>query len=212
MANVKISALPGASALAGTEAIPLVQSAATRKSTPAAILTYVKANSSPNAFAQTATVTVANSGSELTLLGSGVGSLTVAGGSLAAGSTLNITATGIHSAVANPTLRIRIYLGSTVILDTGAVNTANSTNAMWQVRALITCRTAGAGGTVIGQGSYLESGAGANVFGMSSSNTAVSLDTTADQILNITAQFGAASPSNSISCSGMMLQTGNAPS
>lgn len=41
MADVKISALPTAAALAGTEAVPCVQSAATVKTTPAAILTYV---------------------------------------------------------------------------------------------------------------------------------------------------------------------------
>ncbi len=42
MADVKISALPAAAALAGTEEIPCVQSAATVKTTPAAILTYLQ--------------------------------------------------------------------------------------------------------------------------------------------------------------------------
>lgn len=41
MADVKISALPAAAPLGGTEAVPCVQSAATVKTTPAAILTYV---------------------------------------------------------------------------------------------------------------------------------------------------------------------------
>jgi hypothetical protein len=42
MADVKISALPAAAALAGTEAIPAVQSAATVKTTPNAILTFIE--------------------------------------------------------------------------------------------------------------------------------------------------------------------------
>lgn len=41
-ADVAISALPAGSALAGTEPIPMVQSAATKKTTPAAIKTYVE--------------------------------------------------------------------------------------------------------------------------------------------------------------------------
>lgn len=42
LADTKISALPAGTTLAGTEAIPAVQSAATVKTTPAAIDTYVK--------------------------------------------------------------------------------------------------------------------------------------------------------------------------
>lgn len=43
MADTKISALSAASALVGTEAIPVVQSSTTKKTTPAAIATYVDA-------------------------------------------------------------------------------------------------------------------------------------------------------------------------
>lgn len=43
MADQKISELPAAGALAGTEDIPLVQSAATRRSTPSAFLAYIRA-------------------------------------------------------------------------------------------------------------------------------------------------------------------------
>lgn len=43
-ADTKISELPAASALAGTEAIPAVQSSATVKTTPSAIATYVESN------------------------------------------------------------------------------------------------------------------------------------------------------------------------
>lgn len=42
-ADTKISDLPAASALAGTEAVPAVQSGATVKTTPAAVNTYVQA-------------------------------------------------------------------------------------------------------------------------------------------------------------------------
>lgn len=43
MADQKISELTAAGALAGTEAVPVVQSAATVRSTPAAFLAYIRA-------------------------------------------------------------------------------------------------------------------------------------------------------------------------
>jgi hypothetical protein len=43
MADQKISELTAAGALAGTEAVPVVQSAATVRSTPAAFLSYIRA-------------------------------------------------------------------------------------------------------------------------------------------------------------------------
>ncbi len=63
MADVKISALPGGTTLAGTEAMPAVQSAATVKTTPAAIATYVSANlTTPNIGAATGTSLVLTGG------------------------------------------------------------------------------------------------------------------------------------------------------
>lgn len=53
MANSKITGLPAAGALAGTEPLPVVQAAATKQSTISAILTYVTANISLAASAIT---------------------------------------------------------------------------------------------------------------------------------------------------------------
>src|ERR1044071_6217606 len=47
-ADTKISALPAGTTLGGTEAIPAVQSAATVKTTPSAISTYVRSQSGAN--------------------------------------------------------------------------------------------------------------------------------------------------------------------
>lgn len=74
-ADTKISALPGAGPLAGTESIPAVQSGATVATTPAGINTYVQAN--------TPTVTVAKGGTGATTLtgplkGNGTSALSVA--------------------------------------------------------------------------------------------------------------------------------------
>lgn len=54
-AQVPISALPAASALSGTEAVPVVQAAATVRTTPAAVSTYLQTLSQSLSFVGTAT-------------------------------------------------------------------------------------------------------------------------------------------------------------
>lgn len=154
-------------------------------------------------FAQTQTVTVANTLTETNLDGTGSGSKTIAANYLKAGTSIRISALGAHSAVSNPNLRLRIYFGSTVLLDTGNFSTIDSTNITWELQAFITCRTTGATGTVNAQGYFSYAGGGfgrsQNMFGMV--NTAdTTIDTTTTQLLKVTAQWGAASASNSISC------------
>ena len=68
MADVKISALPSASALGATDALPVVQSTTTAKTTPAAIATYVSSHlTTPAIGAATGTSLVLTGG--ITLLG-----------------------------------------------------------------------------------------------------------------------------------------------
>lgn len=156
-------------------------------------------------FAQLASVTVANSAAETSLIGAVAGSLVIPAGSLAVGDTLKLSAFGFHSAVANPSMRVRAYLGATVILDTGVVASGNSANALWDVRANATLRQVGAGGQLAAQGFYTESAGGVNLFGMVNL-AAIGVDTTADLAFNLTAQWGVASPGNTITCSNLILE------
>jgi len=112
-------------------------------------------------FTQTATGTVANTTTETALTSTGVGSLTLPAAYFIAGKTLKLEARGIHSAVSSPTLRIKVKLGSTVVLDTTAITTKNDTNEAIIIEAMITCRTTGASGTIFAQGLYTELGTGA---------------------------------------------------
>lgn len=157
-------------------------------------------------FAQTATVTVANTVAETTIVGSGVGSLILPANFLTVGRFLKLSILGYHSAVANPTIDIKVKLNSTVILDTGAVTTANSTNSTFELRGFAVCRSVGVSGTVDAQGFWTEAGAGANVFGMV--NTApTTIDTTIAQTLNVTVTWGTASASNTISAAILLLES-----
>lgn len=172
---------------------------------PQGRLTAAASGSGSALFLQTQVVTVANTLTETPLTGTGTGSLTLPANFLTVGKTLKITAFGFHSAAGSPTLQLRVYLSTTVVLDTTAVTAGTSTNAVWELRALITCATTGAGGTLNAQGFYMEAAGGTNLFGMINT-AAVALDTTASQVLKITAQWGTAALGNTITLSNFALE------
>lgn len=153
-------------------------------------------------FASTATATVANTGTESTLIGSGVGSLTLPANSLTPGRSVRLTARGLLSSAAVPgTLTIALKLGSTGIVTTGAQTpTALLTDLFWECEVLLTCRTTGATGTVIAQGSfrYFAAAVGAITGWEMIDTSTVTVDTTASKSIDLTADWLTADASNSI--------------
>jgi len=145
-------------------------------------------------YNQTTSVTVANSVVETSLLTS---TTTLPANFFSASKQIVLRLRGYHSAVSNPTIRIKVKLGSVVVLDTTAIVSGNSTNEYFDIDGVICCRTTGATGTVMGQGFYLECGGGGNHFGMVNTS-AVTIDTTTTQVFDITVQWGTASASNTI--------------
>lgn len=109
------------------------------------------------------------------------------------GMDLRLAGMGIHSATATPTVQIRVYKGSTVLLDTGAVLSGNSTNALIEIRAHISGQSST---SVWSQGYYKEFGGGANDFQMV--NTAATTISSAAETLTVTFQWGTASMSNTV--------------
>lgn len=174
--------------------------------------------SSFDIFNQIAVVTVANTATETTLIGTGIGyngggsaDLTLPVNFIAQGDVYRITARGIYGTkAATPgTLTIKIKFGTTVIVSTGMPTpTANATNEFWQLEADITCYTTGAGGTVMGNGAFsFTDGATANmnVFKMTNTST-VAIDTTATQAIGITAKWGTADTANTISLQTLVVE------
>lgn len=155
-------------------------------------------------FTQTATVTVANSTTETTLIGAGVGSVTLPANYGFAGKTVLFEGWGIHSATGSPGIRIRIYKGTTLLLDTGTITSGNSTDNLVQYRAQITWRSAT---SVWAQGFYQESGGGQNNFEMA--NTAARTVNSTAEALNVTVQWGTASTGNSISMTNLTIRECN---
>lgn len=136
-------------------------------------------------FAATANVQAANTVSATDLLGgTGVGSVTIAADRLEAGTTLRITAAGVYSTAASTTdAAIALKLGSVTLASVSSQTiTVSMTDQLWTAEIWITCRTAGATGTVMAQGTMTlaESGSLAAPKIIPLSNTATdTVDTTA---------------------------------
>jgi hypothetical protein len=157
--------------------------------------------------------TITSTTTETTLPPAGRGNLVLPANYFTPGTTLRWEAWGqITFPLSSDTIRIRAKLGSVAACDTTAVDpsAAAVTNGYWLGRGLITCRTTGVSGTVIGTGTWEcrsdDTVAGANRhFGM---GTAVStVDTTAALTFDLTAQWSVASAGLAIVCQTFMLAT-----
>lgn len=154
-------------------------------------------------FVSTASATVANTTSETSIIGTGVGTLTLPANTLSVGRQVHMHLFGYLGTTGTPTLRIRWKAGSTVLADTTAqtLSASISGNEWFEAFLDLTCRSVGVTGTVIGQGMFryhLGAGAAGTDMLEALNTSPVTLDTTATQALDVTAQWGTANASNTI--------------
>lgn len=148
-------------------------------------------------FTQTADKTVTNTVAETSILGTGVGTLTLPANFFIAGKTIRIKVGGVYSTpgVAT-TLTIKVKYGATVIAT--IVTTALLAGAValeFEVESLITCRTTGAGGTVMvhGHTQYSTGVAGTSALDpLNNAGVATVINTTTSNALDVTVQWDAA--------------------
>lgn len=154
--------------------------------------------------------TIANTGTETTLFGTleAAATKTLPANFLQIGKSIRITICGIYSTTAAPTLDIKVKLGSTIILDT-TVDTAATTvtNQQFELTAIITCQTIGGTGTVIGQGVFVNNSTSITASSWAMTNTATTtIDTTTTQVIDVTATWGTASTSNTITATNAIIE------
>ncbi len=155
-------------------------------------------------FTQAQAVTLANSTTETTLVGTGEGALTIQKNSLAVGKTFKISGKGFYSNTGTPSLTIKVKAGSTVLLTSGAITTTTgASNRGFSFEGVLTVYSLGSSGTLHGQGQVVEVGSATTAM---VNTSAVTVDTTANQALNVTAQWGAASASNTITLTNLVLE------
>jgi hypothetical protein len=154
-------------------------------------------------YAQTANSTaVTGTITESTLIGSGVGSLSIPANGFTVGDSFGATFGGILSTGNNQTFRIRVKAGSTVLLDSGVQNITNITNNVWSLEISFTIRALGAAGVAsivsLGTFHYLKTVNGTfEGFSFNTLNN-TTFDTTVSNTLNVTIEWGSTSGLNNI--------------
>lgn len=136
------------------------------------------------------------------------GNITIPANFLQDGRTLRLTAFGKLSTTGTPTITFAIRFGGvagTLLATTEAITTASgAANTAWSIDAIIQVRTNGATGTLLVMGNVrvnlTSSTVTAGVFGVSGFDApaAVTVDLTADTALSLTADWSAASSSNTL--------------
>ena len=155
-------------------------------------------------FAQTAnSVPVANTAVETTIVGPGVGTLTVPANSFSIGDSFTCALDGILSSGSSATLHIRIKtLDGVILADTGIIDMAATTDKPWVMNLYFTVRVLG-GVTVAsissgGLFSYIRNGGTQFEGYVLSTVNNTTFNTTINNTLVITAQWDPASTGNSI--------------
>jgi hypothetical protein len=154
-------------------------------------------------YTQTSSSTpITNTALETDLITTGLGSLTIPANGFKVGDSFSSKLIGHLSCNGSATLRFRIKAGVNVLADTGPILMSAATNRHWELDVNFTVRTLGTAGVAsIASGgifSYTKD-AGTNFEGTNFSliNNS-SFDTTVNNTLKITAQWGAASVADSI--------------
>lgn len=167
------------------------------------------------AYAQTAATTVVNTAVETTVIAAGTATpRTIPANSLVVGKTIKFTASGSITTVAAPgTLGTKFKFGSTILNSTGNFTLVASMTGSktWRYEGEVTCVTTGATGTVATQGVLTISnstGTGATQVNMANA-VPVTVNTTIDNIPDLTVTFSVADPAEGIICSNFLQEWKN---
>jgi len=140
---------------------------------------------------------------ETTIIGTGVGTLTVPANGFQIGDSFICALDGIISCISSGEIQVRVKtLSGALLADTGIIDLAAATNKNWILNLYFTVRTLGAAGTAsISSGglfSYIRNG-GTQFEGYVLSNVnTTTFDTTINNTLVITVQWNTTNAGNSI--------------
>ena len=158
----------------------------------------------PGLFAQTAdSIPVVNTAVETTIIGAGVGSLTVPANGFQIGDSFTCSLDGLVTCGSSATLHIRIKtLAGILLADTGIIDMSAATTRPWIMNLYFTIRTLGAPTVAsISSGglfSYIRNGGTQFEGYVLSSINNTTFSTTVNNTLVITAQWDTAAAGNSI--------------
>jgi hypothetical protein len=155
-------------------------------------------------FAQTANSTIiTNTTAESSLINGGVGTLTIPANGFSVGDSFRAVFGGVINADNNQTIRIRVKAGSIILLDSGLQNLGSAViDDVWSLNIDFTIRQIGTAGvaSIVSLGSFhytKTNNASVQGFGFNVVNN-TTFSTTISNVLDVTAQWGAASTGNNI--------------
>jgi hypothetical protein len=148
-------------------------------------------------------IPISNTTVETSLINGGVGTLSVPANGFQVGDSFFAVATGYLSSVNNHTLQIRIKSDGTILADTGIITMSAATNKHWKLDVYFTIRTLGGPGvaSIATGGTFVYTKDASNSFEGTnfSTETFTGFNTTVDNTLVVTAQWGQASTGDIIS-------------
>ena len=154
-------------------------------------------------FAQTANSTpVTNTTTETTLIGPGVGTLSVPANGFKVGDSFRADFAGILSSLNNAQLTIRVKTGSISLSSSGVQTLPSAAGNVWMLSLNFTVRAIGGPGvaSIVTLGTFYDikqSNSQQQGFSFNTINS-TTFDTTIASNLDVTAQWGEASASNSL--------------
>jgi hypothetical protein len=161
-------------------------------------------------FSQTADVTVGNTTTETSLLGTGIGSVTLPANFYKGGRHIRLKAGGYYSTNSTaPTLELRFMHDTTILVTTGTpyVLPASVTNGAWRLEVTATCRSTGVNGNVMPHGMFEYKENTDALYAMEMITTsAVTINTTVAQAIDLTAEWSAAETDNEIVCQYLTIE------
>lgn len=149
-------------------------------------------------FTATADRTVTNTTSESTILGTGIGTLTLPSDFFNVGKTIRLRVGGVYSTplAATPSLVIKVKYGSTVLATVTTTSLlSGATNLEFDGEILITCRSTGGSGTVMVHGDIeYATGIGGtiSVDPLNNAGATTTINTTTSNALDITVTWDTA--------------------
>lgn len=162
-------------------------------------------------YAQTANGPIVTGIAEQSIIGAGVGTLSVPANAFSIGDSFTAALDGIISCISSATIHIHVKtVAGAILADTGVVSLAAATNKSWILNLYFTVRTLGGIGVAsISSGglfSYIRNG-GTQFEGyvLSTINT-TTFDTTVNNELVVTVQFNTSNAGNTIKSYNFTLQ------
>lgn len=200
MPNLPISQLPELTAMTANAEFAVAQGGVTYRIKNSNLSPYPAVY---GLFSQTGnSVTVSGTTTESTLIGNGVGTLSVPANGFSVGDSFDGRIVGHISSKNNDTIRIKIKTDSIVLGDTGVITMPQTTNKHYTIDLNFTIRSLGGPGvgSIISGIVFTYSKDASNAFEGSdfSVNNNTTFDTTINNTLDVTVQWGSTDAQNSI--------------